>query len=165
MHCTTPEHVPHSLSRLEKKVIVCFPMSVLKENTPYGKTFHQILWGIHVKATHNCSGSLKEKEKKEKKRKYNGLKGTQKSLSRPDFLLGLPLNTEILTLGIVTCKLLLLLLFAGYFFFIIFFFGSEFRGVARIFSEVPTTPLNAPVPPPHPHQCPQREGYCKLKRL
>ena len=36
------------------------------------------------------------------------LMGTQKSLSRPDFLLGLPLKTEILTPDLVTCKLLLL---------------------------------------------------------
>ena len=30
-------------------------------------------------------GPLKQKEKKRKKRKYNGLTGRQKSLSRPDF--------------------------------------------------------------------------------
>ena len=46
-------------------------------------------------------------KKKEKRRKYNGLTGRQKSLSRPDFLLGLRLNTETPTLEIVTCKLLL----------------------------------------------------------
>ena len=95
-------------------------------------------------------GPLKEKEKKEKKRKYNGLKRTQKSLSRPFFLLGLPLNTEILTLGIVTCKLLLLLLFAGYLFFIIFFFGSEFKGVARIFFRGTHNPTKCPCPPSPP---------------
>ena len=40
---------------------------------------------------------------------YNWLTKTQKSLSRPEFCLGLPLKTEILTLEIVTRKLLLLI--------------------------------------------------------
>ena len=56
-----------------------------KYYTPYGKIFFQILWGINVKATHNCSSGPVWKERKEKKRKYNGLTGRQKSLSRPDF--------------------------------------------------------------------------------
>ena len=38
-----------------------------KYYTPYGKMFFQILWGINVKATHNCSGPFK----KQKKRKEN----------------------------------------------------------------------------------------------
>ena len=41
-------------------------------------------------------------KKEEKKRKYNGLTGRQRSLSRPDFSLGLPSNTETPTLEIVT---------------------------------------------------------------
>ena len=44
-------------------------------------------------------------KKKEKKRKYNGLTGRQKSFVGLIFLLGLLLNTETPTLEIVTCKL------------------------------------------------------------
>ena len=46
-----------------------------RKYTPYGNSFYQILWGcINVKATHNCSpGTFK----KNRKIKYNGLKGTQ----------------------------------------------------------------------------------------
>ena len=43
-----------------------------------------------------------------KKIKYNELTRTLKSLSWSNFLLGRPFKTEILTLEIVTCKLLLL---------------------------------------------------------
>ena len=53
MHCTTPEHEPHSLSRLKiglklrvvKKVIVCRLSYVRHQRkyTPYGKTFCQTL--------------------------------------------------------------------------------------------------------------------------
>ena len=47
------------------------------------------------------------KTKGEERREYNGLKGTLKSLSRPNFRL--PLKTEMITLEIVTeCKLRLL---------------------------------------------------------
>ena len=48
------------------------------------KFFFQILWGINVKGTHNCSSGPRLK-KKEKKRECNGLTGRQKSLSWPDF--------------------------------------------------------------------------------
>ena len=54
-----------------------------------------------------CPGPFR---KKEKKRKYNGLTGRQKSLSRPDFSFRSSLkhrNTDPRNI-IVTCKLLLL---------------------------------------------------------
>ena len=55
-----------------------------KYNTPYGKIFFQTLSGINVKASITVRpGPLLKK--KEKKRKYNGLTGRQKFLSRPDF--------------------------------------------------------------------------------
>ena len=56
-----------------------------KNYTPYGKIFFQILWGINVKATHNCSSGPVKKKEKRKKRKYNGLTRRQKSLSPHDF--------------------------------------------------------------------------------
>ena len=118
-HLSMPEHVPHSLIRLitvicsEKGYCLLSYVCLQRKYTPYGKRFYQILWGINVKAIHNYSrlfvrARLKKWQKKE--RKYNGLTGIQKSaLSRPDFpFIGLPLNTEILSLEIVTCKLLLL---------------------------------------------------------
>ena len=62
-------------------------MSVLKENkhAPYSKTFYQILRGVNVKATNNCSSGSALKN-------HNELTGALKSLSR----------SKILTLEIVT---------------------------------------------------------------
>ena len=60
-------------------------MSVLKENIIHLTVnfFFHVLWGINVKATHNCSsGPVK---KKKKRRKHNRLTGRQTFLSRPDF--------------------------------------------------------------------------------
>ena len=100
-----------------KKVIVYFPMSLLLENislprrrcTPYGKIFYQILWGCkNVKATQSCSSRPIKKKREEGKRRHNGLTATQTSLNRPSFPFRSAFKTEILTLEIVTCKLLLL---------------------------------------------------------
>ena len=69
--------------------------------------FVQILWDrISVKAKLLVWACLKKK----KKRKENimGLRKDKIPLVGFIFLLGLPLNTETLTLEIVTCKLLLL---------------------------------------------------------
>ena len=80
-----------------------------RKYSPYGKTFYQILWGINEKATHNCSsGPVKKKNKKKRKENMMGLREHKIPWVGLIFLLGLPLKTEILTLEIVTCKLLLL---------------------------------------------------------
>ena len=61
--------------------------------------------------------------KQGKERKYNGLKGTLKFLSRPNFRL--PFETEMITLEIVTeCKLRLLERPTISHFFFFFFFNS-----------------------------------------
>ena len=111
-YLSMPEHVPHSLIRLitvtcsEKGYCLLSYVCLQRKYTPYGKRFYQILWGINVKAIHNYSRLFVRARLK----KWHGLTGIQKSaLSRPDFpFIGLPLNTEILSLEIVTCKLLLL---------------------------------------------------------
>ena len=115
--CTTHEQEPHSLSRLKiglklwvtKKVIVCrlsYYMSVLKKIYTLRKNFISDIVRLYKKRLHVTVRPGPFKKKEEKKRKYNGLTGTQKFLGRPNFLL--PFKTEILTLEIVSCKLPLL---------------------------------------------------------
>ena len=46
---------------------LCLSSKKIKYYTPYGKVFFQILWGINVKATHNCLSGPIKKNKEEKK--------------------------------------------------------------------------------------------------
>ena len=86
------------------RLITVYVCPQRKYYTPYGKIFFQILWGINVKATHNCSSGPVQKKMK---RKENIMAyGRQKSLSQPDFPFSCSLKHR--HIEIVTCKLLLL---------------------------------------------------------
>ena len=62
-------------------------MSVLRQNIIHLTVKFSFRYCINAKATHNCpSGpAFFKKRRNEKKRKYNGLKERQRSLSGPDF--------------------------------------------------------------------------------
>ena len=107
MHCTTPEHEPHSLSyEYRKRLSFAFLLYVCPQRkyTPFGKT----LYIIYCEASH-IKLFVRARLKKMRNLKKENIMGLRDHLSPQVgliFLLGLPFKTEILTLEIVTCKLL-----------------------------------------------------------